>query len=98
MKAYAEKLSSFESSQVQMAVKGSRQRADAEVEYMKALLPVGTVIRVQLGNSLVDLRVDAYGCSWLNPFEVGGVNVRTGKRRTFHAGCAFSVIKKAGRR
>jgi len=94
MKRYAETLQSAESDQIRSLYDARRAQADQDVELVKELLPEGTVIRVQLGNALVDLKINRHGCPWIDPFEIGGVNIETGKQRSFHATDVFSVIDK----
>jgi hypothetical protein len=94
MKAYAEKLESPESLAIQLLDHKRAAQAERDVKTIKRILPVGTIVRVRLGNALVNVRVTGHGCSWALPFEVVGVNTATGKPRAFHAACDFSVIEK----
>ena len=96
MKDYARKLGGPTSRLIQERYARSSAQMREDLEFTKELLPVGTVVRVQLGKALVDLQIVRHGCSWSHPFEVSGVNLSTGKKRKFDAGYhLFSVIEAA---
>lgn len=62
---------------------------------VRAALPIGTRVEVELGRAFVKGSVTAYGPGWMDPAEVLIVNEMTGKQRrfiaTFHT---FRVLEK----
>lgn len=78
------------------------QAAQALVVAVEEEIPIGSVIEVNLGRSLVRGEVkSAGGCWWYDPAKVVIENVDTGKIRKFSAtddSCAMVLIEKAGAR
>ena len=66
----------------------------AQQELVKAVqeaYPPGTIVRAELGETVVTLRVDRVDdCWWSAPGRILGINVKTGKLRQFYD---FQVVE-----
>jgi hypothetical protein len=73
---------------IQERAEGIRQELRAAearaLQAVKAIFPIGTIVRVWVSRGPISLCVTGYAFG--NPLEVLGENVRTGKRRRFYVG------------
>lgn len=78
------------------AAKARMQQAQQElVKAAQKAYPPGTVVKAELGATVVTLRVDRVrDCWWSDPGQILGTNVKTGKSRHFHDDQVVEIVSR----
>lgn len=67
---------------------------------MKEVLPIGSVVDVYIGSTVINVKIGSYGTTRHREGEVVGLNTKTGARRQFNfvqiIGYAFSEYDRFG--
>lgn len=80
--------------------RAAREAREAWAVAMQDLLPIGSVVDVYVGATVVNVKIVSYGMSRHREGEVIGVNTKTGARRQFNytqiIGYSFSEYDRFG--
>lgn len=80
--------------------RAAQEAREQWAEAMQDLLPVGSVVDVYVGATVINVKIGSYGVSRHREGEVVGVNTKTGARRQFDytqiIGYSFSDYDRFG--